>query len=255
MRFDIGALHAIGGDQLVEALVIFCKKFSQGLAPVGEEAFTPLGTVDDFTGQHRQPGLQGVTATGQELLRQMGRPSSGSGFITIHQHVRDAPLAQQSAGGFLIQVYILPEIPLPCALIHFIDLQSGRIGGSGMIHFPGQRSAETVDAPTAGRQRTDQSAFRRKLIAQVQHVSGSRKRIGGSRLGRITVEVVAQGEFSLFLDMLHLADGMERKILHMGPANPEITRLGGRDVHRRKVLGRFRDAQKGCPVLPVVADL
>ena len=90
MGFDVGALHAEGGDDIVDPAIILFKEFRESIPPVAQELFALFRTADYLSGQHRQPRHQVIAPAHLEFLREGWSPGFGSGFITVDQQMRYA---------------------------------------------------------------------------------------------------------------------------------------------------------------------
>ena len=209
MGFEISADHTIFRNDFAQPLVILSEEFAEGLAPICQEPFAPFCAADDFSGEHRQPGLQGVSAACEELFRQVSRPGGGSGLIAVHEHMRDAPFSQHASGGFLIHFQVFVEIPRPGFLVEFIHLQPRCVGRSRVVHLARQRGAETVDAPAPGRKGAAERPVRCHRPAQVLDLLGKGVFLTGDGPGGIEVEVVTVGKSRFLFDVLQFTDGME----------------------------------------------
>ena len=56
MTLCVAALHPIFVEDVVHAIVVGGKEFTDGFPPVEEEIFSSLGRTDDLSSEGRHPG-------------------------------------------------------------------------------------------------------------------------------------------------------------------------------------------------------
>ena len=255
MGLDIGSLHAEVPDDLPDTGIVFREKFSQGLAPVKEEAFAGGGIADDFPRQHRHPGEKVIAPAPPEFFRQGRGPGFRIGLITVNQQVRDSLLPQQAAGGLFVHVQVGVEIALPGVFVQFVHLQAGGVGRGGVVHLAGERGPEAVNPPVPFSQAADQPPVRGHPVCEDDDIFRPDAFLPAFRRRREAVKIVGEAVTCLLLEHFYLAHPVQLQGLGLFSRNPVVAGLGGRDVHGDVSQRRLPDAADGFPVFPVLAAL
>ena len=121
----------------------------------------------------------------------------------------DAVLADESAGGILVHIHILPEIIQPGFLVEFVHFQAGGFRGRRVVLLAGQGGAEAVDAPASGRDLPGQGAVRGHLVRQVDGL----ERAGGRGGRRVVHQVVRGGETGLLFGVVDARNRVQDKLV------------------------------------------
>ena len=271
MTLRVTAFHAVFlGDQ-VDPVVILGKEFTYGLPPVKKELLALFGTLDDFSGEHRQPGQQVVAPPRLEFSRKAPGPGHLFGLIAVGKDILDSVLANQPAGGFLVHIHVVTEVLQPGILVQFVHFQAGSLRRGRMVLFSGQGRAETVDAPVPFRDPPSENAVQYGRCK----VDGFKYRGAGFRR-RIVHEVMRGGKSGLFLGMVHFGNCMKDEFMEgctfrscphgtvcrkthvrdgIGNTQPEIPGTRFRDIHGLLRNASGRDEANILPYLSVGAGL
>ena len=151
MGLGIASLHSVFLGDVVDAVVVLVKEFSESHSPVEKEFLGLGGAGNHLSGESRHPGEQVVSSSCAEFLGKGLRPCHLLGFVAVGEDVLDAPLADHSVSGLLVHVHVLVEVVQPCLLVELVHFESRSLGRCGMVLLSGKGRSEAEYPPVSFR--------------------------------------------------------------------------------------------------------